>query len=58
MTLLLVHGLRVSELVSHTAESFDFDEQTKTFWRKKTKEWMTHELAIAQSKKLLLLNYI
>jgi len=50
MTLLLEHGLRASELVSLTAESFDFDEQTLTFWRKKTKEWTTHELTVGAYK--------
>ena len=50
MTLLLEHGLRASELVSLTADSFDFDEQTFTFWRKKTKEWTTHELTVGAYK--------
>ena len=50
MTLLLEHGLRASELVSLTADAFDFEEQTLTFWRKKTKEWTTHELTVGAWK--------
>ena len=50
MTLLLEHGLRASELVSLTADAFDFEEQTLTFWRKKTKEWTTHELTVGAYK--------
>lgn len=50
MTLLLEHGLRASELVSLTTDAFDFEEQTMTFWRKKTKEWTTHELTVGAHK--------
>lgn len=50
MTLLLEHGLRASELVALTADAFDFEEQTMTFWRKKTKEWTTHELTVGAYK--------
>ncbi len=50
MTLLLEHGLRASELVSLTADAFDFEEQILTFWRKKTKEWTTHELTVGTWK--------
>ncbi len=54
MTLLLEHGLRASELVSLTIESFDFKEQTLTFWRKKTKEWTMHELTVEAYKTAVL----
>ena len=50
MALLLDHGLRASELVSLTADAFDFEEQTLTFWRKKMKEWTTHELTVGAYK--------
>ena len=39
---------RLSTVKSYAA--FNFEELTLTFWRKKTKEWTTHELTVAAYK--------